>query len=311
MSSQEPPALREELKSTTEVPSRVKKVLVLTSPKAGSGSGRDQVPRLLATLQNRCDALQTSSLDEFRTHVAQAHDDGELVVVAAGGDGTLALVAQNMPSSIPIVPMPMGTENLLARHFGFSCDASHVAETIFNGTSHSMDAGSANGKLFLVMATCGFDAEVVRAMHLTRSGHIRRYHYAKPIFRTLRKYRFPELTIRVNGQGPVSLSSRWAMVFNVPRYGGALNIEPDADESDGQLDLITFKNGGLLSGISYLAAIAFGRHRKRKDVERQQISSLTIESDSRVAYQLDGDYGGQLPLKIKVLPNRVRFLMPK
>ncbi len=76
---------------------------------------------------------------------------------------------RGMGCDIPIVPMPLGTENLLARQFGHTATAESVVKTIRYGTSYRLDAGLANDKSFLIMATCGFDAEVVRGMHLTRT----------------------------------------------------------------------------------------------------------------------------------------------
>ena len=117
-----------------------------------------------------------------------------LAIVAAGGDGTIALIAQNVSREIPIVPMPLGTENLLARYWGYKCSADAVADTIIQGERFVMDAGFANGKLFLVMVTAGMDAEVVRGMHLTRRGHISRWSYTRPILRSIARYLYPTIT---------------------------------------------------------------------------------------------------------------------
>jgi diacylglycerol kinase family enzyme len=242
------------------------------------------------------------------------------VVVAAGGDGTLSLVADNVPKCVPIVPMPLGTENLLARYLGHAADAESVINTIRYGLSHWIDAGRANGKLFLVTATCGFDAEVVRAMHLTRRGHIRRIHYAGPIIRALRRYRFPKIHVRVEGgfdeakkqenNATLELDCGWAMTFNFPCYGGHLQIEPDASGDDGLLDVITFRKGSILSGLRYFAGIVAGQHRRFRDVVRFRGSKVEFSSEQRVPYQLDGDYGGHLPLTIEMLPSRIQLLLP-
>ncbi len=153
-------------------------------------------------------------------------DKSELVVVAAGGDGTLALVAQNTPPGTVLVPMPLGTENLLSRHFGFTREPAQVRDTIWHGVNKLLDVGLANGRMFLVMVTCGFDAEVVRAMHLTRQGHINRFSYFGPIMRALKRYRFPPLTIEwlddfrepeaAREQTTTDQAYRWAMCFNLP-----------------------------------------------------------------------------------------------
>lgn len=172
-------------------------ILIFTSPKAGSGAGRDRVGLLAQWLSGRQFAVNvTSSLDELR-HRTDPHTSPHLprMVVAAGGDGTLSLVAQNTPPATTLVPMPLGTENLVAKHYRITSDLVSMQNVILHGQEMKIDAGLANGRLFLVMASCGFDAEVVRAMHLTRRGHINRFSYTWPILRTLRSYQFPPITV--------------------------------------------------------------------------------------------------------------------
>jgi diacylglycerol kinase family enzyme len=249
-------------------------------------------------------------------------------VVAAGGDGTVSLAADHIDRHTSLIPMPLGTENLLARHFGYGADAESVLHTSLHGRIVKLDAGRANGRLFLIMVSCGFDAEVVRLMQLRRRGHIRRFHYAGPIVQALCRYRFPKLEVRTSGplrdhqRGTVaptgegrgvpvrSITCCWAMVFNLPRYGGGLSIEPAAVGDDGLLDLVTFRDGSLLGGLKYIAAIKRGRQRRLADVVRERVTSMEISSKAPVSYQIDGDYGGQLPLRIETIPRRVRLKRP-
>ena len=149
-------------------------------------------------------------------------------------------------------------------------------------------------------------------MHLTRRGHISRFSYFGPILRAMRRYAFPELVVTVTlpVESRTEIACRWAMVFNLPRYAAALPIEPSADEHDGRLDLCAFTHGSLLGGFRYLAGIIARRHIQWQDVVRGRISECRITSSRPVAYQLDGDYAGRLPLVIGVLPGRIRLRLP-
>ncbi|WP_419189751.1 diacylglycerol/lipid kinase family protein [Stieleria marina] len=317
----------------------------MASPKAGTGAHRDQLPVLRELLAAAGIAvLQTSSIPEMKS-LLQQQDSPEAtpfarVVVAAGGDGTLSLVADNIDPNVPVIPMPFGTENLLARYFGYQPTAQCMFDSICRGKSHRIDAGRGNGKLFLVMASCGFDAEVVRGVHLKRQGHINRFSYARPVLRALVKYRFPKIRVttdrmaqeysvpQVSADAPDTVSKPsleereqpadsggldrfgWAMVFNLPRYGGGLMIEPDAVGTDGQLDLIAFRRCSIASGLRYFTGVVAGWHKRFSDVMCRRVKTVLLDSDERIPYQLDGDYVGRLPLSIEVLPRRVHLLLP-
>ncbi len=291
----------------------IDEVWICASPSAGSGRGRHEIGLLVERLRAKLNEVHvTHSIAALRERVEDdTRSTQRFAVVAAGGDGTLALVAQNLPSEIPIVPMPMGTENLLARYFGYTCTAAAVDDSITRNERYVIDAGMANGRLFLVMVTAGMDAEVVRGMHLTRRGHITRWSYARPILRALSKYTYPLITSsETGGATEVTESAAWMMAFNLPRYGGGLGIEPDAIPDDGLLDRIALRRGFLWNGLHYLARIRLGQHLGHRDVDRRRFQKARWSSPTRVPYQIDGDYAGRLPVEIEVLPRRVTLLMP-
>jgi len=293
-------------------------VLVCTSPKAGNGSGRERIAELINALRASGVAAEITTDIAYvreRTRVDASANMPPTIVVAAGGDGTLSLVAKNTPPATVLVPMPLGTENLVAKQFGYNANVDSMLDTLLRGHDHAIDAGQANGKLFLVMATCGFDAEVVRAMHLRRRGHINRFSYLRPILRTVRHYSFPPLHVRWTRSaepalGSADITCSWAMVFNLPQYAASLPIETAAVGDDGQLDFCGLENGSVISGLRYLGGIITRRHIHWPDVTRQRVFSCRITSPARVAYQLDGDYGGHLPLELRVLPKHITLRLP-
>lgn len=293
-----------------------REVVLFTSPKAGSGAAREQIPRLLQLLaQEGIPHRQLGSAEELCRIVEQCRETGRAhpIVVAAGGDGTISLVASVTSKDTPLLPMPMGTENLIARFLGQGNAAEAIMNTLRSGREIRVDAGSANGRLFLIMATVGFDAEVVRRLHLRRKGHIRRHSYLKPIMQTMIRYRFPRLTISTLGLQQEILDHRtagWAMVFNLPCYAAGLKIVPSANGQDGKLDVISFAGSGLCSGVRYVVGVMLRIHRRFRDVEQRQVSRIRIEAERPVAYELDGDYVGRTPVEIRVLPQRVRLLAP-
>jgi diacylglycerol kinase family enzyme len=237
-------------------------------------------------------------------------------IVSAGGDGTFRLIASRTLPGTPILILPLGTENLLAKYLELSADPAQLAEIVADGVTIQLDAGRANGSLFALMAGCGFDAEVVRRLHQERQGHIRHYSYAKPILDSILEYDYPELRVYcapvdASPDAPLGepISARWVFVVNIPRYAGGLSFSRHASGSDGLLDVCTFKEGSLWHGLMYLGGVMLGQHETMRDFQRIQTRRVRIESAQSAPYQLDGDPGGQLPLEIGIEPNRLTLLV--
>ena len=301
--------------SVSAIPREAGRVAILVNPKAGPSDSRRRVDRLEKLLQKR--GFKTEIFTDLAEATSQAnrwHAEGSLrTLVGVGGDGTAAELANRIDEGIPLTLFPGGNSNLLARYFRLSKDPEALCRTIVDGVTARIDVGRANGRIFLLMASCGFDAEVVRRLHRRRTGHISLYTYGKPILETIWSYPYPE--IRVHWQGDEearpSLSSRWLFVFNLPCYGGGLRVAPQADGSDGLLDVCGLRRGRLWPGLCYLAGILSHRHHRMADCTMHHARKLRITAETEVPYQLDGDPGGVLPLDIETLPGRLTLVVPQ
>ncbi|MFO0940872.1 MAG: diacylglycerol kinase family protein [Pirellulales bacterium] len=293
-------------------------VLIAANPKSGSGPSGELVQRLADQIEQRGFKVEViRSLDQLKQTAEHLHSRRDLhCVVCAGGDGTVAVVANLLPHDISLFVFPLGTENLLAKHWGLSRDVAQACTAIVGGRTIQMDVGLANGKMFLVMLGCGFDAEVVRQMDLRRTGHITRFSYTMPILRALKGYRFPQLKWDAHCANQ-SGQAAWLFAFNVPRYGGNLSFFPDADPCDGRLDLCLFKRSGIWKGCNYLFQLWRQKHQQLEDFQHACFRKLSVEApvDTKgqaiqVPYQLDGDPGGFLPLEVETLPARLKLIVP-
>lgn len=303
------------------LPRDADRVLVLANPKAGARSGAAKVQSLISLLGNRgFEARVVTDPAELLERSQEAMNACRLrAVVAAGGDGTAALAINRTPLGAPIAVLPLGTENLLAKYLG-QLRPEDVCQTIERGAVTRLDVGQANGQLFLLMLSCGFDAHVVDRLHADRRGHIRHWSYAKPILHSLRTYGYPEMRLtawdaageRIAGEliaGEKHLA-RWVFAMNLPCYARGLPIAPGANGFDGLLDVCTFRHGRLWNGLRYLSEILLRRHHLHPECLAFRARRLRIEADSPVPFQIDGDPGGLLPVDVEVIPGRWTMLAP-
>ncbi len=304
-------------------------VIVSVNPKAGAASADNRVAHLVQLLrQEGLDVAVLQKLDEVATAANRWFDEGRLrALIAVGGDGTAAELVNRTATGLPLTVFPAGNENLLARHFGLGATPEECCRNVVEGALMRCVDGRADQRVFLVMLSCGFDAEVVHSLHLHRTGHVTSASYFSPIMESIRHYEYPELRVywnkeavvpgggadQVPGHPPETVSDgvRWLFAFNLPCYGGGLQIAPEADGADGLLDICTFRHGGLWHGLYYTAAVMTGTHRWLTDFAQRRIGRLRITSDAKVPYQLDGDPGGFLPVEIEAVPNRLTLVVPK
>jgi len=295
----------------TRLPDDAKHVLIAMNPKAGAKDAEPVVRNLEKLLRQRdYDVAVITDVDEISGQSSEYLKQGSLrAVIAAGGDGTAGLIANRTDLGTPITVFPMGTENLLSKYIGVRADAESVCEMIDEGNLVKLDAGRVADQLFLLMVSCGFDAEVVRRLHEAREGHIRHMSYAKPILDSIRNYQYPELRVYCDDED--AITARWGFVFNLPCYAMGLPIAPDAVATDGLLDVCTFKEGSLWNGLMYLGGVVFGQHRAWQDCVAKKTRRIRIESDEEVPFEIDGDPGGYLPVDIEILPQRLTLVVPK
>ncbi|MFN3189328.1 MAG: diacylglycerol/lipid kinase family protein [Aureliella sp.] len=328
------------------VESDKRSVLIAANPKSGATESGHIVAELREAILGRgfpCE-LHTS-LDEVCNRANQLAERNELrAIVSAGGDGTADALANRVSNQVPLLLFPLGTENLLARYHGLKADITHACHVLKTGNQIRMDVGQANDNLFLVMASCGFDAEVVNEMDRIRTGHINRWSYTRPILRALSRYRFPRLTVRSqssesrSGQNQATPTvqherqTAWLFVFNIPMYAANLDFCPQADPNDGLLDFCMFRQGGIATGLGYFLRLFMKSHQSMKGFEHWRASQAEVFVESKinmpekpasdenqkqnkrgtapVSFQVDGDPGGTLPLELKVLPERLSLLVP-
>jgi diacylglycerol kinase family enzyme len=302
--------------SKAKLPSTADHVVILVNPKAGPAASQTHIDRLAQLLTQQGYKVHVSTdLPAATAEANQLHAQGCLrALVGAGGDGTAAALVNGTDPGVPIALFPAGNTNLLARYYGLKKDPEAICRTICEGATIRIDAGLANGRIFLLMAGCGFDAEVVQRTHEHRTGHISKLTYFKPILDSIWSYSYSKIQVHwsdVDGGAASPPSSvRWAFAFNLPCYAGGLQITPQANGFDGLFDVCTFRPGGLLAGLWLLVMVLLRLHPRFSGGEIRRAKRLRLTSEGVTPYQLDGDPGGVLPLDIEMLPGRLTLVVP-
>lgn len=120
----------------------MKHVFVLANPEAGRGRGasaRDAAIARLRELDVRVTVRTGSSTAETRLFASEAVATRPDVLVIVGGDGTLAIVLDVLVGTgIPLVLVPAGTGNDLARALGIPFGSAESAAVAVSAAAHGV-----------------------------------------------------------------------------------------------------------------------------------------------------------------------------
>ena len=300
------------------------------NPIAGKGKAR----RVAAAAD---DALQAAghAVQQVEVGPAAVKSDKDAALRAkhamavVGGDGTVhALAPLAAKHRVPLYQLPTGTENLFAREFGMTRDPQRLIDTLRRidpddptANVPLIDVAVCNKRTFLLMASIGFDANVVHRLAHNRRGSISHLSYLPHILAELVLHKPAAMRIEADGRVIVDGEHGWAVVANARQY--ALRVDPAraADPTDGLLDVVFLPYRRLPALVAWNLRCRFGRQSSSPKLVNAQAQRITIETDRPARYQLDGeaplDSAGRddlgpatTPLEISLNPAALPVLTP-
>lgn len=168
-------------------------------------------------------------------HRARAH--GATMVVVAGGDGTIHMVANALAGTgIALAVLPLGTANDFARGLGLPTDLDEAVALAAGGPSRPIDLGRVNGRYFLNAAHLGLGAETAKRADARLKRWLGPIAYVLAAMGAWRETPALELALRADGQTAVMRASQ-VLIANGRFYGGGNVAGPEATLADGLLDV--------------------------------------------------------------------------
>jgi diacylglycerol kinase (ATP) len=205
-------------------------------------------------------------------------DPGDLVVVA-GGDGTVRAVAAHLAGrGVPLSVLPMGTANNIGAALGLTGSPLELIAALEQPRRRWLDVGRVRGpwgeRMFLEGAGVGLFASAMAAygpddgkspLRALTSG-----------LQTINGYVAPECHLSLDG---VQHSDRCLLVaaMNTPAIGPRLRLAPDADPSDGWLEVVTISEDGRVGLTAYLTGLIAGRLETLPNVTVTKARSVRLE----------------------------------
>lgn len=297
----------------------MREVFVIANPEAGRGKGaaaRDSAVARLRELGLHVSVHTGSSAAETRRCAEKAVAAKPDALVLVGGDGTLATVIDVLiGSGIPLVLVPAGTGNDLARSLGIpygSAESAALAATAaVHGTPHALDVGEATcpdgAARFLTVAALGFDAKVSERTNRLRWPKGRARYYLALIIELLGLRPMP-FTLRVDGVDSAVFDGTLIAVGNTRSYGGGMPVCPDADPHDGVLDVVRVAAVGRLQLLRLFPHLLRGTHVRLPQVTTMRATEIEVAAPGLVVYA-DGERVGSESVRIRTIPGALNILL--
>lgn len=239
--------------------------------------------------------IETTEEDPGTGQTNRALDEGAVLVVAAGGDGTVRTVGGAMRATgTALGIIPAGTGNLLARNLGLPLNSIGDAVAVaLQGNDRPIDVGLASyddqvDDPFFVMSGVGLDAQIMDQTSSDLKHRIGWVAYIGGIVRSLKERGFKS-KVSVGAQSDIHSHSRMVLICNCPQLTGGLEMAVDGTMDDGLLDVVTVRVKGpfgWFTAINHL--ISRARHRSDR-IHQLSGESVEVLLDRPVPAELDGD----------------------
>lgn len=264
---------------------------VIFNPYARGQKG-SKVLRFLMKNASRFALYATSRAGEAQDLAARFAADGEPVVIAAGGDGTLNEAVRGIiGSETTLGVLPAGTMNVFAREMQIPFSSlERSLGVIDRGHVREIDLFEVNGSPFIQMAGIGFDARVIEETTWESKKMLGPMAYLLAAIKVLGE---KPPAMRITCADGTTAQGVVVLVGNGSLYGGQFKVFPKASNADSIIDLLVFKETGYRLVLDSLRGLAMGGIDLTDSAFSLQTSSCTITTDREMPFEVDGEWVGR------------------
>jgi YegS/Rv2252/BmrU family lipid kinase len=289
-----------------------KKIRFIINPISGGRTKKDiptLIDKYLSKEKYTYELAYTKTAAHAQELCLEAIEKGFDMVVAAGGDGTLNLVASALvQTDIPLGIIPLGSGNGFARAMNIPLNTIDAISLLNDGVNKQIDTGSANGISFINVCGFGFDAHV--SSKFAEAGTRGLKTYAKISLNELKAYQNQTYELHFNESERTEKAFIMA-VCNGPQYGNNAHIAPSAKFDDGLFDITILKDVNWLNAIGITTNLFLGNLKKSKQVDSLVCQDIEITQPTPNWVNIDGEpIWMEKAVSIRMKPQSLKVIVP-
>ncbi len=295
--------------------SKIEKIHFLLNPNAGNGSPLkifQEIEEELILNNVKYTIFKSQGRNDIFNHVMSDEIPECDVICAMGGDGTIhetadGLMQSGKASDLAFSVIPSGTGNAFAQTLG-ELKPKKAIRKILEGERLKIDAMEIKQgpKVSYAVNIIGWGmASRVNQIsdQLRMLGGIR-YNIASLIgIAAMKKKR---LVLRM-GDKVINEDALLFLALNTVYTGKGMKMAPDADFSDGLIDIIIFKSATKLQVVSIFLKLFSGKHIFDPRVTYKQVNSFSLESKGD-DLNIDGENQGHTPIDVRVIKKCITLI---
>ncbi len=246
----------------------------------------DDLVAALAAVEIEAQISRTSSLEDLDEALREPLE----AIIVAGGDGSVRQVVKRLRGrDVPILILPMGTANNLAGSLGIRQPPLELIASLKERTLRPVDLGVVRHEggedVFLEGAGVGLFAQTMNGYGEDNGKSVLRALTA--VIGTITAPPVMKAQLRLDGE---LLETELSMleVLNTPAIGPRLNLAPNADPSDGWLEVLTIEPTAGIGFLNYAINIIGGQLESLQNVTVRRARTVRLEFEGG-ALHADGD----------------------
>ena len=291
---------------------------VIVNPVAGASTTYRKWPRISELLHHigfPFEFQYTEGVGHAIELAREAASGGCQLLVAVGGDGTVNEVANGILLSrglrnATIGIISTGTGGDFIRSAGIDRDYIKACSSLAGARRRLIDVGVVEyhkdgqicERFFINSAGVGFDAAVAETSNRLPKFLGGTIPYIMGLLKSLVGYRNKQVVIKVDDREE-SGRILSVVVANGCYFGGGMRVAPQADISDGLLDVIAVGNMGKIELLRAFPTIYKGTHIHHPKVRTDKATRVAIGSTEKFLVHADGEFLGEGPVSFRLMPS--------
>jgi YegS/Rv2252/BmrU family lipid kinase len=289
-----------------------KRILFVINPKSGRGQRQDTdavISRFSEEYNFEYKVYQTTGENDSEEISRRIKDFKPGTVVAAGGDGTVNIVATLLiKSNITLGIIPAGSANGLAYNLDIPENFEAALKKILNEEAKPIDVVQLNEKHYcLHLADIGLNARIVKRFEQEGSKGIPGY--GKQLFKELFEGKtcfsfyiiLPEHRRR-------KMKAEMVLIANAKSFGTGAIINPTGKIDDGKFEIIIIRPYPWWFVFTFIYAAFAGKLHKMKYVRVYSASSAEIIMPEPQEFQIDGEVIQETTeIKVKIMSKALKI----